>query len=108
MSETIDQRIALKFPAPKTLFLIVQKQIIPLQDLRIRYTAPLENPRISASLKASAMSDKSNLLKVKTALAEKYERLSRSAKSVPKTRQFSCRAVRYRRQVAQMLHGSDS
>lgn len=50
------------------------------------------------------MSDNNHLIQVKTALAEKYERLSRSAKSEPKTRQFARRAVKYRRQVAQLQH----
>ncbi|MCA9077148.1 MAG: hypothetical protein KDA93_19130 [Planctomycetaceae bacterium] len=54
------------------------------------------------------MSDNNHLIQVKTALAEKYERLSRSAKSDPKTRQFATRALRYRRQVAQLQHESPS
>lgn len=39
---------------------------------------------------------------VKIALAEKYERKSRLAGSVPKRRQFAGKAARYRRQIAQM------
>ncbi|MEZ5944543.1 MAG: hypothetical protein R3C18_24405 [Planctomycetaceae bacterium] len=39
---------------------------------------------------------------VKTALAEKYERLSRNAGSAPKRRKYAFDALRYRRQVEQM------
>lgn len=48
------------------------------------------------------MAQERTLLDVKQALAEKYERLSRNAGSDPKRRQFSKRAVTYRRQVEQM------
>ena len=52
------------------------------------------------------MSTTENLIKVKTALAEKYERLARIAGSVPKRKQFANRAVAYRRQLAQLSHTS--
>ncbi len=54
------------------------------------------------------MSDINNLIKVKQALAEKYERLSRLANSVPKTQQFAYRALRYRRQLDQLKHAPQS
>ena len=78
-----------------------------MQDLKIGYTLRLEKSSVSTDPKVPLMSDNNHLVKVKTALAEKYERLSRNAKSVTKTRQFSYRAVRYRRQVAQLLHDSE-
>lgn len=59
-----------------------------------------------SSLGRIPMSTTENLIKVKTALAEKYERLARIAGSVPKRKQFANRAVAYRRQVAQLSHTS--
>ncbi|MBX3440333.1 MAG: hypothetical protein KF861_22780 [Planctomycetaceae bacterium] len=53
------------------------------------------------------MSDVNHLIQVKQALAEKYERLARNTRSKPKKQQFSHRAVKYRRQVAQMQHGTE-
>ncbi len=45
---------------------------------------------------------KENLIAVKTALAEKYERLSCQANSEPKTKAFAFRARKYRRQLEQL------
>jgi hypothetical protein len=45
-----------------------------------------------------------NLIQVKTALAEKYERLARLAGSTPKRRAHSFRALRLRRQAQQLAH----
>ncbi|MGE0378602.1 MAG: hypothetical protein AB7I48_02025 [Planctomycetaceae bacterium] len=53
------------------------------------------------------MSDVNNLIQVKRALAEKYERLATMTSSKPKKRQFSHRAVKYRRQVAQLQNSAD-
>ena len=50
------------------------------------------------------MADNSHKIAVKTALAEKYERLSRIAGSTPKRKTYSLRALRYRRQMQQMQH----
>ena len=50
------------------------------------------------------MADNSHKIAVKTALAEKYERLARVAGSTPKRKTYTQRAVRYRRQVQQMQH----
>jgi hypothetical protein len=43
---------------------------------------------------------------VKTALAEKYERLARETPSTPRRQHFLNRATRYRRQAAQLTHGT--
>ncbi|MEZ6064258.1 MAG: hypothetical protein R3B90_00785 [Planctomycetaceae bacterium] len=51
------------------------------------------------------MSETRTLLDVKTALAEKYERLARETKSTPRRKHFANRAVRYRRQAEQLQHG---
>lgn len=48
------------------------------------------------------MSSTDNLIQVKTALAEKYERLAAQTKSTPKRKSFTNRAVKYRRQVTQL------
>ena len=50
------------------------------------------------------MSDKSHMIAVKTALAEKYERLARQAGSAAKEKAFAYRATKYRRQILQMGH----
>ncbi len=44
---------------------------------------------------------KRTFVDVKTALAEKYERLSRLTSSVPKKSTFAYHALKYRRQAAQ-------
>ncbi len=54
------------------------------------------------------MSDLSNFIQVKLALAEKYERLATRTASQPKKQQFAHRALKYRRQVAQMQHSTES
>jgi hypothetical protein len=43
---------------------------------------------------------------VKTALAEKYERLARETSSAPKRKQFAFRARKYRRQLAELNRSS--
>lgn len=48
------------------------------------------------------MSEKRSLYDVKTALADKYERMARNAGSTPKRETFMVRAVRYRRQAQQI------
>jgi len=48
------------------------------------------------------MSGNSHLIAIKTALAEKYERLARQAGSAAKQKAFAYRATRYRRQVLQL------
>lgn len=53
------------------------------------------------------MSDVSNLIRVKEALAEKYARLAVQTSSKPKKRQFAYRALKYRRQVAQLQHSAE-
>ena len=50
------------------------------------------------------MSDTRTPNDVKTALAEKYERLARLTRSQTRKKKLSNRALRYRRQVAQMAH----
>ncbi len=52
------------------------------------------------------MADANHLQQVKLALAEKYERKARAAKSDAKRKQFSRRALKYRRQAAQLTHAS--
>lgn len=52
------------------------------------------------------MSTERTLTDVKTALAEKYERLARLTKSDTRKRHFINRAIRYRRQVLQLSHGT--
>jgi hypothetical protein len=52
------------------------------------------------------MTAERTLTDVKTALAEKYERLARLTKSETRKRHFANRALRYRRQVLQMAHGA--
>jgi hypothetical protein len=51
------------------------------------------------------MPGKDHLIAVKTALAEKYERLARLAGSAAKEKAYSYRATKYRRQILQMGHG---
>ncbi|MEZ6057136.1 MAG: hypothetical protein R3C01_10565 [Planctomycetaceae bacterium] len=41
---------------------------------------------------------------IKTALAEKYERLANITKSTPRRKQFAFKALRYRRQAQQVLN----
>lgn len=50
------------------------------------------------------MNETRTLVDVKTALAEKYERLARLTKSETRKKKLSNRAVVYRRQVAQLGH----
>lgn len=50
------------------------------------------------------MSTERTLADVKTALAEKYERLARLTKSDTRKRHFINRSIRYRRQVLQLSH----
>ncbi len=52
----------------------------------------------------SKVKSKEALQKVKTALAEKYERLARLTSSKPKQRELHQRALKYRRQAAQLGH----
>jgi hypothetical protein len=52
------------------------------------------------------MSGNDHLIAVKTALAEKYERLARLAGSAAKQKAFAFRATKYRRQLLQMGHGA--
>ncbi len=52
------------------------------------------------------MSNERTLVDVKTALAEKYERLARLTKSDTRKKHYINRSVRYRRQVLQMGHGA--
>lgn len=51
------------------------------------------------------MSQNDPRIKVKTALAEKYEHLATIAGSTPKRKQLMFRAVKYRRQVQQLSRG---
>ena len=46
---------------------------------------------------------KRTFVEVKTALAEKYERLARLTSSVPRKSTYAVHALRYRRQAAQAL-----
>lgn len=50
------------------------------------------------------MASPRTLKDVKTALAEKYERLARLTSSTTRKMKLSNRAIIYRRQVAQMAH----
>lgn len=52
------------------------------------------------------MAGEKHLIAVKTALAEKYERLARIAGSAAKEKAYAYRATKYRRQVQQMGHGA--
>jgi hypothetical protein len=52
----------------------------------------------------SDMTGEKHRIAVKTALAEKYERLARNAGSAAKQKAFSYRATKYRRQLQQMGH----
>jgi hypothetical protein len=52
------------------------------------------------------MSGNDHLIAVKTALAEKYERLARLAGSTAKQKAYAFRATKYRRQILQMGHAS--
>lgn len=53
------------------------------------------------------MSDVNHLIRVKQALAEKYQRLATMTSSRPKKRQFTHRAVKYSRQVDQLRNSAD-
>jgi hypothetical protein len=52
------------------------------------------------------MAGNTHLIAVKTALAEKYERLARLAGSAAKQKAYAFRATKYRRQVLQMGHAA--
>ena len=52
--------------------------------------------------------EKRTFVDVKTALAEKYERLSRLTSSVPKKSTFAYMALKYRRQAAQAARDGHS
>lgn len=49
-----------------------------------------------------AHNDKPHLVEIKTKLAEKYTRLSRTANSDTKRRHFARKAEKYRRQAAEI------
>jgi hypothetical protein len=51
------------------------------------------------------MAGEKHKIAVKTALAEKYERLARNAGSAAKQKAFAFRATKYRRQVQQLGRG---
>ena len=51
------------------------------------------------------MPEARTLTDVKTALAEKYEHLARLTRSETRKKKLYNRALRYRRQVAQLGHG---
>ena len=51
------------------------------------------------------MSEQRTLYDVKTALADKYERLARLSGSKPKQKACMYRAVKYRRQAIQIARG---
>ena len=65
---------------------------------RSRYTTSL--PELLDDHRTETMT-KRTFVDVKTALAEKYERLSRLTSSVPKKSTFAHLALKYRRQAAQ-------
>jgi hypothetical protein len=78
-----------------------------------RYTAGLPRPDAitAAAIRLAPpefpdMSTERTLVDVKTALAEKYERLARLTRSDTRKKHYANRALRYRRQVLQMGHGS--
>lgn len=54
------------------------------------------------------MDSSKTIFDVKTTLAEKYERLARTTRSAPKRKQFSFRARKYRRQLAEMSQSGEN
>lgn len=51
------------------------------------------------------MDSSKTIVDVKTKLAEKYERLAKSTLSTPKRKQYTFRAVKYRRQADELARG---
>jgi len=89
----------------KIFFLILQKLDGHWQERRNRYTASFG--QLFDDSEGETVSETNHLVQVKQALAEKYERLSRKTTSRPKKRQFTHRAVKYRRQLAQLQHSAE-
>jgi hypothetical protein len=66
----------------------------------VRFGKRIEDPRRRSNV--SKASEKANLVKVKTALAEKCDRLARATHSEPKRKTLKYQAARFRRQAADL------